>query len=109
MHPLTSKIAIISVWLLTYAEVMAQTHAQGDRSQLAVAEGALPDETYASDLAGLKPPYQKYAAQIQQRLQSLDTNLRLVAMIPGLARLSERRGRARHARIPPRALFASRR
>ena len=44
----------------------------------------LADETYARDLAALNKRQREYAEQIQQRLQSLGTDLRLVAMIPSL-------------------------
>lgn len=49
-----------------------------------VSRETLPDETYARDLKALNKRQREYAEQIQQRLQSIDTDLRLVAMIPNL-------------------------
>lgn len=44
----------------------------------------MADESYALDLETLSARQREYAVQIQQRLQALPTDLRLVAMIPNL-------------------------
>jgi len=79
-----TRVALIAICGLTAADLPGQTDTTPAPGSTTAIKAVVPDESYAVDLETLSKRQREYAVQIQQRLQSLPTNLRLVAMIPNL-------------------------
>ncbi len=89
MHAPITRAALFAICVLTQAVAQGPSKSKSNSVPVKDASTVLPDdtladETYARDLAALNKRQREYAEQIQQRLQSLGTDLRLVAMIPNL-------------------------